>query len=201
MPGDPAFLELVFSTPEGEASLLTETDAGSFFVVRVDGATPPAPRPFEEVREQVLLNWQVEAAQGAAMERAEGLLDSLAEGRTLDGLAEAEDLTVETAERIDRLGTGAPAAGGRSLAEALFGIEAVGGAAVAESEESGAYLVRLTAIEEADPASQSGDLEALSESLTEGQRGDLLASFTNALRDEHGVTVNFEAINRAIEGY
>ncbi|MGH6948966.1 MAG: peptidyl-prolyl cis-trans isomerase, partial [Kiloniellales bacterium] len=51
-PGD-VFLQTAFELGAGEESLLTETERGGYFVVRVDDVTASAPRPLEEVRDQL----------------------------------------------------------------------------------------------------------------------------------------------------
>ena len=82
LPAEPNFLRTAFSTPVGEDSLLGELGDGGYFVLRVEGETPPAVRPFEEAKPLVLEAWRAERLDEAAKARADALAARLREGRT-----------------------------------------------------------------------------------------------------------------------
>src|SRR3546814_4056070 len=68
--GRQVLLSLAFSTPEGEDSALTETRGGGYAILRVNGVQPPALRPLEEVREQVVADWEAAQRAEATAEKA-----------------------------------------------------------------------------------------------------------------------------------
>jgi peptidyl-prolyl cis-trans isomerase D len=71
LPGG-AFLEVAFSTSNGEESLLTEVGDDGYFVVRVDGVTEPSLKSLDSVRAGVTKAWYAEQRRQIAQKKWRG---------------------------------------------------------------------------------------------------------------------------------
>jgi peptidyl-prolyl cis-trans isomerase D len=102
----PEVLRAAFSDSvllDGLTSDPIETDIGHALVLRVKEHVPAAPRPFEEVREQVAAGMRAEARALAARERVDALMARLQSGEaSLEALAEELEVDVVNAEGIGR---------------------------------------------------------------------------------------------------
>ena len=66
----PQLLPTAFGTDAGQTSPQIEDGAGGYFVLRVDQITPPALRPFDQVKDKVLADWTADAQSKAAADEA-----------------------------------------------------------------------------------------------------------------------------------
>ena len=110
LPQPTLFLRTAFETEVGEDSILLETEDGGYFILRVDGTSPSAVRPFEEVRNQAIGLWKTEERLRQLEEQADTLAERAKGGETLAQIAEAEGLTAEPLGPFERSGSD-PAAG------------------------------------------------------------------------------------------
>ena len=188
------FLDVAFATPQGEESRMTEGGTDSYFVVRVDGVTPPAVRPFESVRGEVLAAWQADRRKEAARALANELLQQLAGGGDLAALAAQRKLKTEVSEpmlRSTRQGGSQP----QPLREIVFATD-VGSFGMAEAA-NGIYIVRVDNILPADPATDAGGLKRMRDELKSGLEADLRVAFSEALREVYPVSINRKAVDEA----
>jgi hypothetical protein len=72
-----------------------------------------------------------------------------------------------------------------------------GGTAVASAPD-GWYVVQLKTVEAPDPATDAATVKQVTEQLTEGMRGDILAQFEKALRNRYPVSVRQAEIDRLL---
>ncbi|WP_185961220.1 SurA N-terminal domain-containing protein [Telmatospirillum sp. J64-1] len=191
MPRDRRFLETAFSTPQGMESQTVEyEDRRGFFVLRVDGVTPPARRPFEQVREEILVEWQGERRQELAAERAEEIAGRLREGQQPEALAEEFGLTSRTSDPFTRQESTEDLS--PPVINQLF--QAQPGEVVTGSYENGAVVARLAEIQPADPAANPDEIEGLREQLRQAQASDMFEQFLTALRSRYDVQINPQQI-------
>lgn len=189
LPAPEQFLETAFNTEAGDQSLLVETESGGYFVLRVDGVIPPAPRPFEEVRDAVEQRWRARERETLAFDRADELAERLRDGETLEELAAAENLQVQRSQPATR-DASEPS---RALVEQLFGVEV--GEAVVASGPGGPLLAVLREIEPADPEAQPEQLAQVRDETREALRADTEQLFRQALEREYRVDINQRRID------
>jgi peptidyl-prolyl cis-trans isomerase D len=183
------FVDTAFSTNKGEASLLTETPEGGYFILRVDRVTPRAVKPLESIREEVIEAWKEEQREKAAETRAKAMVDRIRGGETLADVASEMGLEIETTEPILRTD---PAFHPYLLLR-LFE-ERIGGIAAAAT--AGGYVVaQLKSIEAADADADKEGVRALGRELGRALAADLVAQYGAALFDRYTVKVN----NRTID--
>jgi peptidyl-prolyl cis-trans isomerase D len=193
------FLETAFATEAGESSLLLETDAGGYFVVRVDGVTPAAPEPLEEIRDRVVADWKAEERDQRLLERAGELAARLREGQTLSGVAEDEGLEVMTTQPLTRDEVDPNVTPSARLAGQLFGLEP-GESTVATSPD-GQLVAVLTEIIPADPQANAEQVTQLQGQLANTLSNDLLNLYGTALQRDYGVSIDQAAVERVMSSF
>ncbi|KAA5607096.1 hypothetical protein F1188_04105 [Roseospira marina] len=199
VPQAPAFLNTVFASDPGEQTLMQESDSG-YFVLRVDGVTPSAPRPLEDVRAQVEALWTQQRKAETQRARAEAIVAAASEGRTLSGAAEAEGASAPTRlPAVHRDGTAADddaKAPPRPLIEALFALDP-GASRVVETSDA-VHVVRL--VDVLDTATDDADTRTETRTaLNDALGNDLYIQFTDALSRERGVEINRAVIQSAFQ--
>jgi len=190
------FLKTAFETEEGQQSLLKETGAGGYYVLRVDGITPEQVRPFEEVRDQVLTAWRQDQRAEEAQKTAEHIAGKISEGATLAQFADDRGLSVQTTQPLTRGDNRQANPVGRALAGQLFGVEV--GDAVTAGVQEGVAVAQLKDVQAAKPAEDPDALAQLRERLRQGLRSDVLAQFANALRNRYDVQVNRQLVDQIL---
>jgi peptidyl-prolyl cis-trans isomerase D len=194
--GDPAFREAALGASENFETDPFELADGSIVALRVDAILPPTLLPFDEVRDRVAADWEAEQASERLAAEAERLKAALAEGATLEALAEERGLRIETVSPLTRgeIAEGLPP-------ELVADIFALGeGGAIVLPEPGGAILARLDRIEPFDPDSaENQPIVASVRAELDRQFGDdLLAYTTRALQAAAGVSVNESLIDSAL---
>ncbi len=199
LPTGAQLLSDIFAAAAGEESLLSETPDGIYFMFRVDGVTPAAIRPLEEVRTAVVDVWRTQEARAQARIRADGLAERVRLGEKMPEVAAAANLNVDTTAPIDRFGSEPSAVAMPDLTTRLFEL-AIGEVVVAEAPE-GPVIARLIEIKPGDPTSAPEAIDALDTALAEGLQNDLLAAFTGELERTLGVRINQAALDNVLSAY
>lgn len=200
LPEEEVYLNTAFSLQQGEESLLEEIGRG-YFIVRVDAVVPPQPRPFEEVRDQVVDLWRDETARAMAREQAESLAERLGGGPTsVVGVAEEAGLPHGESEPFTRSAQGvatgtAPLPG--SVVTDLFRADAPGAVAIGRSGQ-GWVVARLAEIRPVRQPSQADGFDRARADLRATIAEDLSMQFMNVFADRFGVEVNRGVINSAM---
>ena len=167
-----------------EAILL---DDGGLVALRLDETVPPAPIPFDKLRDQVAAAWSAQTLTAALSARAVEIKAAVEAGATLESQG-----AVNASTGIDRQGTveGAPA----EVIAAAFEM-APGDLRVIEVPGYTA-LLRLDTV---TPAPAEGeDATAMQEAIRvqteQGLAQDAFTLYTNALTSEAGITLDQAAI-------
>jgi len=193
----PEVVKLVFSTDSGNLSPVTPLADGGYAVAQVTGTTPPADKPFDQVKDQLQKDWMAEAQQKAASDKAKAIADKVKAGGDLDAEASAIGGTVQHSAAFTR-DKGDPASGiDPAFAAALFALK-LNGAAVGDGKD-GPVVGKVTAIIPPDPAQHADDVSNLSRNLENQIRNDLSSEFAEALRQELKPTINEDVVNALIQ--
>ena len=171
---------------------LVSLSDGGLFALRLDGITPPTPRPLAEVLDAATAGARAQAVTAALMALATDLSAQLA-AQGVDAFSEAQGLAPESFEdvtRLDRLPQ-IPA----PMLESLFTASA--GTPVIQPTDAG---VLLALVRDSQPA-DAGDAQtqrltgAIDESIGSGLAQDVYGYFARALQAESGITLNQTAID------
>ena len=190
------FISIIFDTAPGEDSLLTETSDGGYFILRVDSVTPAQLRPLEEVREEVVALWRDARQAEKAREIATALAERARNGESLEDIAKAENYALETSEPLTRFEADPVSGVPPSLVTKLFELKR--GEFDTVLAPDGHVVFELVEIEAADASSQRTEVTALSSSLSNSMRIEMLEQFMANLRDEYNVTINQTAIDNVL---
>lgn len=201
LPSPPQLLPLLFEGNDtGVDSLLNQAQDGSYFAYRVDSITPPAPRPYEEVADQVKTLWERLARDRLAKEKAEALAKEIGDkSKTLDQIATENGWTVETSKPMTRFAAKPDETPSPSLPAKLFAAQ-VGDAVTASADEGTvlAVLTEVTQVKADDDAERFGNLQASYRRALSAEMGQQM---TLALQQEYPVEINQKALDESLAGY
>jgi len=192
IPGGNKFLEVSFQTPMGETSSLADTADGGYFLVRVDGVTPPTLKPLTTVRNQAVRAWKAVRRDAEAKEKAEQI-ERRAGSSSLAAAAKFYGLKLQTSPMVARARAGGEALLPADAIPTLFGLKP-GARAVAAAGE-GYAVVELKKIGKADPASNPKRMEELTRQVTAALESELANQFSASLRNRFPVTINRRAVD------
>ncbi len=192
VPGDPKFLETVFTTAVTATSPLTETQDGGFFMVRVNRLTPPALRPLRTVRARVIAAWKLVQQDEQAKKRAEALLARAKAAGSLAAAADEKGLKLETSKPFSRFIQDAESPLPQSLIRSMFKAK-TGGVAMA-GYNKGYAVARLKEIERARPEANAEEYKNIGTFLKTAIANDIVGQFTDALRQRYDVSIDQRAV-------
>jgi peptidyl-prolyl cis-trans isomerase D len=178
---------------QGASSNLTETQDGDYFIVRVDAVTPATLRPLDTIRGEVVAAWQAEQRSQLAAKRAGEIEERLKAGSKPQDLAStipgAKAGVTPPLTRAGRETGGLPP----GLVQRLF--EMGQGEVATAPTQDGQVVVRLAEVQSADPAAAETQVAQLRQSVQQAMAGDLLAQFTEALRQRYPVSVHQSTVD------
>jgi peptidyl-prolyl cis-trans isomerase D len=186
-----ALITAAFAAKKGNAPVLTQAPNGpdgapSFYAVTVEDITPPKPRPFEQVAEQVRADWIADQKRHAQDQAATRLMLEVKGGKSLAEAAAAAGLPVQHLPPTTRI---APAEGvPPQLVGPLFSLKQGEGTMVTTPDS---YVVaQLTKIERPDPKSDPVGYGQVRDALSQAAAQDMQAIFANAVRDRSNPRVS-----------
>ncbi len=186
------FLATAFQTPQGDTSEVTQfKDNSGYFVLHVDKVTPPAVKPFDTVKDQVIAAWTDDQKEQVSRKEAEAAAERLKKGESL--AAVAGPFKVETTKPFLRTGGGV-ANVPPLLAAEMFKQTAPGGVAVVPLR-GGAMLARLQSVIPADPKADAVAYNNARKKLGEALGEDLMQEYLAKLQKDYTVRVNTSLID------
>ncbi len=192
LPQGSDFVAQAFQGVVGDDGLLSDAEDGSYFILRVDAITPAAVRPLADVRDKVAAAWTADRKAEAARKKAQSVTERLAGGAKLPEFAADVGREVRTTDPFTRDGDGAGDHVSAALVEKLFALR-VGDAAWAPTQ-SGTVVGVVREVKGANPLSDSAGVKSVTDRLRQAMASDLLAQFTNALRDRYPVEIDQAAV-------
>jgi len=186
-------LDVAFHADPGSESQLTENPGDGFFMLRVDSVAPPAPRPFAEVKADVVTAWVAEKRHALARERADQAARALAAGETPPQVARTLGGEAKTSRPFTRDG-----AEGSGLPAAVIGeMFAKNSGEVTVASAPGAWVVaRLAEIVPFDPAKRDDVAQTARRTVSQTVAGDLIDQYLAALNARFGVKIDRSQISR-----
>lgn len=197
LPPTPEFLRTAFATDVGRDSRLTEYGTDSYFVVHVDGSTPPAVRPLDQVRAQVIEAWKNERRDEAAKARAQGIVEKVRAGADLAAVVAGDKSLRVTLPAPFTRAAADPAQGlTPQLAGLLF--EAKPGDVVMAPAPDGYSVAKLRGVNPGDPAADKKAYDDARQALRNAVASDMLYAYVTGLRNRLKVEVNRSAFDSAM---
>ena len=196
LPKDPKFLNIAFSSPQGEVSTIEDTSDGGFFLLRVDKIVPPALKPLDEVRAQAIAAWKSRQLLDRARKEAEAIRDDAKALGSLAKAAEKKGLKAATSAPFSRFIREPSSPVSDTLAAELFRVKP-GGVAMAESDQ-GFVVAELKSVTPADPAQNKDERKTIEDQLHTALNDDLLNQYIAALKQRYTVKINREAVDSVV---
>jgi peptidyl-prolyl cis-trans isomerase D len=193
----PDTLKLIFSTDAGNLSQVTPLANGGYAVAQVTGVTPPADRPFDQVKDQVKADWLADARKTAADAKAKEIADKVKAGGDLNAEATALGQTVKHSTAFTRAKGDPDNLIDTSFAAAIF--DAKLGQPVIGDSKDGPVVAKVTAITPPDPAAHPNDVDNLSKQLLGQLRNDLAEQFGASLQQEIKPVIHEDVVNSLLQ--
>ncbi len=200
IPGSPdlrkAIIKAAFEAQKGDPLRLVEvptpsTGGSSYYALSVEDITPPAPKPFDEVKQQVAADWTRDAERHAQEAAAAKLFAAVKGGQSLADAATVAGGTVRRTNLVTRDGSaeGVPP----ELARALFGLKP-GEPTMVETPE--AFVVAVPAeIIEPDPKADPAGYDQLRTAVERSVATDLATVFVQALQERAKPQINQQVVD------
>ncbi len=190
LPGS-EFINSVFVTQTGEQSALGQNPDGSYYIARVDETVPSALRPVNEVKDEIIADWQAGKQREAAEARALTIVEKIENGGSLIEIAVAEGLEATGSNPFNRRGEGADSKLVTPLLVSdIFKLQP-GQAAMVETGD-GFVVAQLKSIKPVGPSDTKDMAILLGNQIT----GDILRQLDDALRQEFKVDIDQAALAR-----
>jgi peptidyl-prolyl cis-trans isomerase D len=184
-----SFRAAALAAEEGDFPEIVEMPEGGVFALRLDEIRAPALRPLDEVRDAVEEAWRAQETARLMADEAEAVAEGLRGGREMAAvrlpLGSQRGLTREAFVE------GTPP----GFVAGVF--EMAPGEIRVVSDATGAWIVRLDAVREADQTSPEAQAlkELFGQQAAQEVSSDVLDAFTQALTASKGIQINQAAIN------
>jgi peptidyl-prolyl cis-trans isomerase D len=195
-PDDAEFRAMVFRAEPGEDGDPQPTKAGVYYVVSVNGSTPPKLKPLDQVRAQALEAWTAEQRAILLKKKAQELAAQANREHSLDGIAKLIGAKVTASPALSH--TSNDAVFSAPLLDSLFQATP-GSAVVGPKGNSGEYVVaRLTGIFHPPLPLESPNLRGAVRQISQGVAGGITESFVAQQRAQQGVKINEKLLNSVL---
>jgi peptidyl-prolyl cis-trans isomerase D len=187
-----------FTSDVGVDNEPVQMAGGGYAWFEVLGVKPSKERTVDEVRDQVEQRWREDQIAERLKAKANEIVEKVKGGISLNDVASAEGLNVQTTFGIKRSGNA-----GSMPPAVVSGVFATpkDGAGSAEGKEASeriVFLVTDISVPAFDAASAEGKKidDTMRRSITE----DLLAQYVARLQNDLGATINMDAVRRSVSG-
>lgn len=193
-PTDPEFLAAAFRADAGVDNEPMSVKSGAYYVVRVNGTTPPKLKPLAEVRAEAEAQW-IQRRRGELLAvRAKALNDQAVKEKSLAGVAKAVNGSVQKSAALGRDTNSGnfPSA----LVTKLF--DARPGAIVYAPQGDGYVIAQLTGISHPKPVPGDRNFISQAQQFSGGLAGDMVSAMVTSQRNAQKPTVNQQNLNAVI---
>ncbi len=195
IPADPAFIQQVFATVEGEESYLFQGEGGIYYAVRIDSITPETLRPLDTVRLDVERGWTDEARATALQKRATVLAEE-ARMIGLEAVAATLGRMIVTSVPLSRSAFDETL--GAQVIQEIFSVPQ-GGILAGESADGVNYVVaRIGQVDHPVADTAAPEYMQFREAMAGQMAQDLIQALAVTARDQAGVTTYPDTIETAL---
>jgi peptidyl-prolyl cis-trans isomerase D len=188
VPADPEFLPGLFKSEVGDNGDPFQTKLGAYYVIHVNGVTPPKIKPLDQVRAQALTDWTDEQRSRLLATTAQAMASQAAKDKSLETIAKQLKLSVQHSPALTRVTDDArfPAA----IVGKLFSTPA-GGVDFGPQGTSGNYVIaRVTGVSHPQYNPQDPNFGNAVMQFSQSMAQDFSIALSNAARTRQGVKVN-----------
>jgi peptidyl-prolyl cis-trans isomerase D len=188
-------VDAAFRTNPGDSIQPTEGPDHTWYAIAVDSITKPARKPFEQVRAQVLSDWQQDQIRHRQEGDATRILQLARSGQSLANAAWGTGLRVTRTLPLqrNRPQNGVPA----ELVQKLFTMKQ--NEATMVETNAGFVVAQLAAVLDPDPKDDSNNLTQTRDGLSRALHDDYLEIYATALRNDAKPTVRTNVIETLVQ--
>jgi peptidyl-prolyl cis-trans isomerase D len=169
---------------------------GGYIWYDVTAITPAHDRPLDEVKSQVEERWRGDEIASRLKAKAADLLDKLKSGTSLDAIAKADDLGVETADKLKR-GQATGAFSTQIIASIFRSAKDAFGSVQGEQPNQW-LLFRVTDVITPPLDPNSSDAKHIEELVQRQESNDIFGEYVDRLEADLGTKVNQAALAQAL---
>lgn len=203
IPSEPELLAQIFKAEVGEEGDPFQAKSGTTFVVKVEGVTPPKLKPLDKVRPDVTAAWQKQELATRLASFAKSLAAKATAQKSLASPAASVAASVEDTGPLHRPLVGEPDSGPlpRAIKDQIFA-SPVGQAVYGPTSDRAKYIVALVTGVRHPPAGlvRPAQLRQFAARMGQQVGGDISQSIARAARDNEGVKINQQTVDRAVGG-
>jgi len=194
LPDASEIVHTAFTTESGADSIVVESEARNYFVLRVDSVTPPALRSLDSVRRQVVDDWQAVARGAQAQRAAEQLADRVRGGESLAAVAQTERYDVVLVSELLRGSVPSDRGVSQEILAGIFEQDQSDPQPVVGEIGEGYAVAMLSGVEPADPSNEATLAGQLSIEVGRERGADISSLYRFSLANEHEVSTNQQAL-------
>jgi len=188
------YIEAAFGKLPGDDLDLLDMDNGGFYLAQVDMVYPPAPRPFEDVREQIRTGLYADQRIAKAGALANELSERAKSGAALKSIADSLNYSWFETDILQR--DEASIQLSRGVKDLIFSLEE-GAIGIERSATGDGYLlVQVKSIIPGLPDQDAADYVSLRQRLLAEMENDLIGQYQLAVQNSLGVEVDMELVEQ-----
>lgn len=169
---------------------------GGFVWYDVTSITPAQDRTLDQVKAEVEARWRDDEIAKRLKAKAADILDKLKNGNSLEDVAKANGLTVETADNLKR---NKPADGlSAKIVASVFHTQKDAFGSAEGDKPSDWAVFHVTAVSTPKLDANLPEEKQLEETLQNQQNNDILGQYFARLQDELGMSINQAAMAQAV---
>jgi peptidyl-prolyl cis-trans isomerase D len=186
-----------FGTDVGVENEPAQLQGGGFVWYEVLKTTPPREQTLDEVRAKVEESWRNEQVSATLKAKAAELIEKLKGGTSLNDLAAADGLTVQTSFGIKRAGNTATVP--PRVAQAVFQLEKdQSGSAEGNPGEWVVFHLTDITVPALDPAAADG--KRIDDNVKRALSEDFIGQYVQQLKKDLGATINLNVVRQVTSG-
>ena len=198
LPSSSLFLEKIFSTPRGETTNIEETQAGEFFVLKVEAITPPKLKPMAAVREKIRVLWKQNQVRIKAKNKAILIQKAAKISSALTKEAKRTGYSIYTSQPVSRFSSSQNSKVPSSILGPLFKAKQKD-IEIAPSND-GYFIAQVKEIIPAETGKTKSKTTSLRSQIQNVVAADTVSQYLSALRSPYPVTIDQKAVTQAIIG-
>jgi len=169
---------------------------GGYIWYDVSAVTPARERTLDEVKDKVAARWRDDQVAARLKTKATELVDQLKAGASLEALAKADALKIETADHVKRQ-AGAGVLPPRVIAAAFHAAKDDYGSA--EGDQPSQWIVfRVTGTTDPKLDANSPDLKRVEDTVKHQVADDIISQYVQSVESDLGLSVNETAFVQAL---
>ena len=188
----------VFGSEVGVENEPLQMAGGGYLWFEVLGVKPSRERTLDEVRAQVEQRWREGQIAERLQAKAKEIVDKVKAGTSLNDVAAAEGLNVQTTFGVKRSGN----AGSMppSVVSAMFATPKDGVASAEGKDATERVIFHVTDVSVPAFDASSPESQKITDTMRRSITEDLLAQYVSRLQTDLGATINMDAVRRSVSG-